>query len=163
MDAAEGPWHNPLTGRATATDRHWGATPGSRDSSRGSQDARRAISNSFRRGGLGGSTPTWSQRGHQALLAGRGAQGEAISPRPLPLGAAPISQHSSATPQDAHLALGTPVQRGHLRGSTSASSQQECRAALGGDRAHGVVGPRPSPPLSAGVTAGCRDSITPPR
>ena len=65
-------------------------------------------------------------------------------------------------PQDARLAIGSIARRGDLQGATSATSQQGCRAALGGGRAHGGVGSGPSPLLPPGATAGSRDSRTPP-
>ena len=80
------------------------ATPGSRDSSHRYQDARCAISTSFRRGGAGESTPTRSQQGYHATFAGGGNQSEAMTPHLRPSGAAPTFRHSKATPQDARLA-----------------------------------------------------------
>ena len=139
-----------------------GATPGSRDSSHRYQDARCAISSSFRRGGAGEPTPTRSQQGCHATFAGGGNQSEAMSPHLRPLGAAPTFRHSRATPQDARLAGRSLVRMGPLRGQTTLSSQQECRMTLGGGGAHDGIGSGSSPPRPPGATAGSRVSRTSP-
>ena len=89
-----------------------GATPGSRDSSHRYQDTRCAMSISFRRGGAGEPTPTRSQQGCHATLAGGGNQSETMSPHFRSLGTAATFRHSRATPQDAHLAGGSLVRMG---------------------------------------------------